>query len=100
MTLDDKSEENDSLKGQVYVRKYGEDGNETICLYGDPQGLRSLAKKLHELAELNQEGLEEASLPSGEGFHIHVRGLTEGSLPLDAGRLDGKHNKEIDWFTR
>jgi len=39
-------------------------GNE-ILIHGNPEGLRSLAKLLLEIAELNQEAVEDKFLPVG-----------------------------------
>ena len=36
-----------------------------ILIHGDPEGLRSLAKQLIYLAELNQEKVEDKHLPIG-----------------------------------
>ena len=41
-----------------------------IFIHGDPEGLRSLAKILIDLAEINQDLIDESLLPTGEREHI------------------------------
>ena len=102
LSLNKKDKGREMLSGKVFLRTYGDKDGKTICLYGDPEGLRSFAKKLEELADINQEALEKNRLPSGEGFHTHLSvemGLMPGSLSVDLGRLDARETKETKWFT-
>ncbi len=58
------------LKGNVEVslsRYYG--NRQKVFIGGDPEGLRSLAKMLLWLADVNQE---ETGMPDGEREHIHL----------------------------
>ena len=48
----------EKLDGVVFASSYVYDSRTTICVYGDPAGLRSLAFKLLKLAELNQTELD------------------------------------------
>ena len=41
-----------------------------IFIHGDPEGLRSLAKILIDLAEINQDLIDESLLPIGERKYI------------------------------
>ena len=52
----------ENLDGVVYATSSISDSRTTICVYGDPTGLRSFAFKLLKLAELNQSELDERSL--------------------------------------
>ena len=61
-----------------------------LCLYGNPEGLRALAQKLEQIADLDQS---KAGLSDDDGFHVHLStGLnTEAveQLPtLRIGRVD------------
>jgi hypothetical protein len=44
-----------------------------VLIHGDPEGLKSLAKQLIYLAELDQEKVEDKYLPSGAREHLHLR---------------------------
>ena len=84
-----------SVAGDIRVAVYdGEDG-QVMTLYGDPDGFRSLALILNDLADLDQERVPARNLPVGEGYHLHLlesRGLAAGSLKLDLGRSDLRGN--------
>lgn len=74
-----------------------EDGEITkwneILLHGNPEGLRSLAKLLIEIADLNQEEVENKYLPIGAREHFHLTPNIELSKSSDrviVGRLDAK----------
>lgn len=76
----------DELDGET--TKYNE-----IFIHGNPQGLRSLAKLLIEMAELNQEAVDNKYLPNGAREHYELRPNKELSASSDAvivGRLDAK----------
>jgi hypothetical protein len=62
-----------------------------ILIHGDPEGLRSLARILLKMADLNQN--EIADLPVGAREHVHLRpkiDLSSSSQQLIIGRLDAK----------
>ncbi|HMG81974.1 MAG TPA: hypothetical protein VK559_02985 [Ferruginibacter sp.] len=62
-----------------------------ILIHGDPEGLKSLAKILLEIADLNQDNILE--LPIGEREHIHLQpkyDLSASSEEVIIGRLDAK----------
>jgi hypothetical protein len=62
-----------------------------ILIHGDPDGLRSLAKLLIKLADLNQDDLKD--LPIGAREHIHLRpniDLSKSSVEVIVGRIDAK----------
>jgi hypothetical protein len=62
-----------------------------VLIHGDPDGLKSLAKLLMKLADLNQE--EVGGLPIGAREHIHLRpkfDLANSSEEVIVGRLDAK----------
>lgn len=96
-----KSVRNCRLDGEVLVRTYQGDHGEVACLYGDPEGLRSLAAFLIAVADLDQEELLHSQLPIGEGFHAHLKpgaALCDESLQLDVGRLDARATGDTSWY--
>lgn len=71
------------------------DGDKTIwkeiSIHGDPDGLRSLARLLLKLADLNQDDVD--ALPIGAKEHFHLRPkleLSQSSDEVIVGRLDAK----------
>lgn len=62
-----------------------------ILIHGDPDGLKSLARLLIKLADLNQDNV--VGLPIGAREHIHLRpkfDLSNTSEVVIVGRLDAK----------
>ena len=62
-----------------------------VLIHGDPEGLRSLAKLLLKLADLDQNSITD--LPVGAREHIHLRPkleLSDSSVQVIVGRLDAK----------
>lgn len=69
-----------------------------ILIHGNPEGLKSLAKLLIEIAELNQEKVEDKYLPPGAREHYHLRPgieLSKSSTGVIVGRLDAKGTSEF-----
>jgi hypothetical protein len=69
-----------------------------ILIHGNPEGLKSLAKLLIEIAELKQEQVEDKFLPIGAREHYHLRPgieLSKSSNEVIVGRLDAKGNRRI-----
>lgn len=67
--------------------------SDEILIHGNPEGLKSFAKLLLELAELNQENVEDKHLPVGTREHYHLRPdieLSQSSNHVTVGRLDAK----------
>jgi hypothetical protein len=71
------------------------DGKKTqwkeVLIHGDSEGLKSLAKLLIKMADLNQDNVE--GLPIGAREHIHLRpqfDLSNSSEEVIVGRLDAK----------
>jgi hypothetical protein len=64
-----------------------------ILIHGNPEGLKSFAKLLLEIAELNQEDVDNKYLPIGAREHYHLRPgieLSKSSNEVIVGRLDEK----------
>lgn len=64
-----------------------------ILIHGNPEGLKSFAKLLIEIAELNQENVDDKCLPIGAREHYHLRPgieLSNSSVEVIVGRLDAK----------
>jgi len=64
-----------------------------VLIHGNPEGLKSLAKLLIEIAELNQEKVDDKFLPIGAREHYHLRPgieLSKSSTEVIVGRLDAK----------
>jgi hypothetical protein len=62
-----------------------------IMVAGDPAGLRSLAKLLSWLADLDQESIPQ--MPEGERAHVHLYAgsqISADSSELELCRLDAK----------
>ncbi|WP_266366931.1 Imm32 family immunity protein [Tellurirhabdus rosea] len=62
-----------------------------ILIHGDPEGLKSLANLLIQLADLNQDTIND--LPIGAREHVHLRPnleLSKSSIEVIVGRLDAK----------
>lgn len=62
-----------------------------VLIHGDPEGLRSLAKLLMKMANLDQE--ERTDFPLGAREHYHLRPnweLSNSSVQTIVGRLDAK----------
>jgi hypothetical protein len=72
---------------------------EEVLIHGDPEGLRSFAKLLIEIAELNQEKVPDKYLPVGAREHYHLRcGMelsTTSVSQVVVGRLDAKGTGEF-----
>jgi hypothetical protein len=78
------SEEADEYEGEI-------DKRQTVLIHGDPEGLRSFARLLLKMADLNQEELSE--LPVGDSEHIHLNpgyDFSKSSVEVILGRLDQK----------
>jgi hypothetical protein len=70
------------------IRKWQE-----VLIHGDPEGLRTFAKLLIKIADLNQEQETETELPVGAREHYHLRPnweLGKSSVETIVGRLDAK----------
>ncbi len=66
---------------------------EEILIHGDPVGLRSFAKLLTDIADLNQGEIDDQDLPIGAREHFHLRPKLELASSSDTviiGRLDAK----------
>jgi len=64
-----------------------------VLINGNPEGLKSFAKLLLEIAELKQEDIEDKYLPVGAREHYHLRPgieLSKSSIEVIVGRLDAK----------
>ena len=81
---EDEDEDEDDGK----ISKWNE-----ILIHGNPEGLKSLAKLLIEIAELDQDEVEDKYLPIGAREHFHLTPNIELSKSSDrviVGRLDAK----------
>jgi hypothetical protein len=64
-----------------------------VLIHGNPEGLKSFAKLLIEIAELNQEKVNDKYLPAGASEHYHLRPnieLSKSSIEVIVGRIDAK----------
>ncbi|WP_338870628.1 hypothetical protein WBJ53_23255 [Spirosoma sp. SC4-14] len=83
------------IEGHLDIFSYQneDDKNETILIHGDSEGLKSLAKLLIDIAELNQEEVNDTDLPIGAREHYHLSPgveLSNSSSEVIVGRLDAK----------
>lgn len=68
-----------------------------VLIHGDPAGLKSLANLLIEIADCNQDKIDDEQLPIGERKHIKLRPgfeLSKSSDEVIVGRLDAKKTGE------
>jgi hypothetical protein len=87
------------LRQVALVKAISDDEGTEVLIYGTPSGLRMLAEKLLELADLDQEQME--GLPEGVGHHIDLHAgfdLASESDPAVIGRIDGKGNGDFSWL--
>ncbi len=71
---------------------------EEILIHGNPEGLKSFAKLLLKIAELNQEKVDDKYLPIGAREHYHLNPgieLSKSSVEVIVGRLDAKGTGEF-----
>ncbi|WP_184544701.1 Imm32 family immunity protein [Mucilaginibacter sp. FT3.2] len=62
-----------------------------VLIHGDPEGLRSFAKLLIKIADLNQDSI--AVLPIGAREHLHLQpdfDISKSSVQVIVGRIDAK----------
>jgi hypothetical protein len=86
------------IKGTVEISE----SPECIFIGGDPEGLRSLARLLVWLADVDQEAIPR--MPDGERCHVHLHAgepvesfnsLTPSSRETELCRLDAKGTGEL-----
>ncbi|MHB1038291.1 MAG: Imm32 family immunity protein [Pirellulales bacterium] len=85
------------ITGQLEISKR----REGVFIGGDPAGLRSLAKLLTWVADVDQEAIP--SQPDGERYHVHLHArdaegfnsLTPFSEETEVWRLDAKGTGEL-----
>jgi hypothetical protein len=86
------SHQEDEFEGKI--EKWDE-----VLIHGNPEGLRSFAKLLLEIAELNQEKVNDKYLPVGAREHYHLRlGIELSNTSVSqviVGRLDAKGTGEF-----
>lgn len=66
-----------------------------LCIYGDPEGLRSLGEALIAIANLDQSSLSDVECPPEDSFHQHYKPGLPGLPRLTVGRVDGKASGEL-----
>ena len=62
-----------------------------ILIHGDKEGLKSFAKLLIKIADINQDDIKD--LPIGAREHIHLRpnlDISKSSIEVIVGRIDAK----------
>jgi hypothetical protein len=82
-----------------YVLAADRDGE--ICIYGDPEGLRSLGRAIIAIADLDQTSLDDRECPPDDSFHQHYKaiGADGPRCLLTIGRVDEKASGRIrDFF--
>jgi hypothetical protein len=98
MAMDYKQLKGVEIEGilDIFAARADDDGTEKwseILIHGNPEGLKSLAKMLIEIAELNQEKVDEKDLPDGAREHYSLRPgieLSKSSNQVIVGRIDAK----------
>jgi hypothetical protein len=62
-----------------------------VLIHGDPEGLRSFAKLLIKIADLDQDSV--SALPIGAREHVHLQpnfDISKSSVQVIVGRIDAK----------
>ncbi|TEW65386.1 hypothetical protein E2R65_14660 [Mucilaginibacter phyllosphaerae] len=81
MIISDKEDEFEGI-----VEKWQE-----VMIHGDPNGLRSLARLLLELADTNQEKMKKLPIGAREHYHLFPNiNTSKSSVEIILGRLDAK----------
>jgi hypothetical protein len=102
-----KQTKGDEIEGEldIFISHNEDDAEITkwdeVLIHGNPEGLKSLAKLLIEIAEFNQEEVEDKYLPIGAREHYHLKPgieLSKSSVQVIIGRLDAKGTR--DFYTR
>lgn len=86
------------IDGHLDIFSYQNDDESKIIIHGNPEGLRSFAKLLLEIADLNQEDFAEQYLPIGAREHYHLKPnieLSKSSYEVIIGRLDAKETGDF-----
>jgi len=80
--------------GKLCVFTFREGRNKTVGIYGDPKGLRYLAKLLNEVADVDQSKVPDINCPPTEGVHYHLYNhsgyIHPKSESVIVGRADAK----------
>jgi hypothetical protein len=58
--------------GKLCVFSFREGRAKTVGIYGDPKGLRYLAKLLNDVADVDQSKVPDINCPPTEGVHYHL----------------------------
>lgn len=83
----------------IFVAHYGDEFEgevsnwDEVLIHGDPAGLKSFANLLIDIANMNQDKIDDKQLPIGERQHIKLRPgfeLSKSSDEVIVGRLDAK----------
>ncbi|MDP9958052.1 hypothetical protein J2X97_003726 [Epilithonimonas hungarica] len=86
------------IDGHLDVFIAQNDDKKEVLIHGNQEGLKSLAKLLLKIADLNQEEVEDKYLPTGARKHYHLRPnieLSNSSDEVIVGRLDAKGTGEF-----
>ena len=59
-------------RGKLWVFSYREGRKKTVGIYGDPKGLRYLARLLNDVADVDQTKVPDMNCPPSEGVHYHL----------------------------
>jgi hypothetical protein len=74
----------DEFEGEIIKRQ-------DILIHGDPEGLKSFARLLTRIADLDQDDIND--LPIGAREHIHLQpnlDISKSSMEVIVGRIDAK----------
>ncbi len=88
-----KPKRGNEIDGHLDIFSYQNNDESKIMIHGNPEGLRSLAILLLQIADLNQDDVDEKYLPIGAREHYHLRPnieLAKSSDEVIVGRLDAK----------
>jgi hypothetical protein len=85
------------LKGYIVAFVIESLCDHDVCIYGDPEGLRSLGNALIAIADLDQKLLPDQQCPPDDSFHTHyainlnvAKSERDRAYRLTVGRVDEK----------
>jgi hypothetical protein len=86
--------------GKFYVHSYREGRSKTVGIYGDPKGLRYLAKLLNEVADVDQSKVPDMNCPPSVGVHYHLYNSSGRIHPKSENILLGRADAKTGgiWF--
>jgi hypothetical protein len=86
--------------GKLYIHSFREGRDKTVGIYGDPKGLRYLAKLLNDVADVDQSKVLDMNCPPEVGVHYHLYNRSGFIHPKSDSVILGRADAKIGgiWF--